>query len=226
MIDSCSFHSGYYRSITDVSTATVTNDLGRALAAGYLAPNGSRGGRWYSAGPHLVTRLAGVLRLDAGPGIAGRPELVHALASRLSRLGSQTDAIRRFLEDCRDLAPDRVAAANEHWTARFRSREHDLLLSLRQRVRAAIAETPAVRAAWSRAQRELFAVQASSDGWRAPLELQSPLAPETFAEAALMALAARELLSRADYCRMVRSAARAIPWLAAGCPTDSHPGSE
>jgi Fic family protein len=212
--------AGYYRSITDVSPATVTHDLNRAMAAGYLAPKGRHGGRWYAAGPRLVGRLTDVLRLDAVPGEPGHLEIVHALATRLSRLGSQADAVQRFLDDCRDLAPDQVEAANAHWTARFDSREREVLLLLRRRVRAAIAETPAVRVAWSRAQRELFALEASSAAWRSLLEEQSPRAPETFAEGALMAVVARELLSPFDYCRLVGSAARQLRWLAAGCPAE------
>jgi len=62
---------------------------------------------------------------------------------------------------------------------------------------------------------ELLGMQASSAVWRALLERAD--APETFAEAALMAVVAREIVSTADYCKLVGSAAEAIPWLAAGC---------
>ena len=214
--------AGYYRSIAEVSPATVTHDLGRMVAAGHLAPHGAGGGRWYGAGPRLVERLAAVLRLEGLTGHGGHLEVVDALATRLSRLGAQAGAVRRFLDDCRDLPPDRVEAAEATWTARFASPERRPLLRARRRTRAAIAETPAVRAAWSRAQAELFAFQASSDVWR-PLLGRDGAAPETFAEAALMAVVAREVVAEADYGRLVASAAGVVPWLAAGSPGASRP---
>jgi Fic family protein len=210
--------AGYYRSIADVSPATAGNDLSRATAAGFLAPQSRSGGRWYAVGPRLVGRLAGALRLEAVTDGGGHADIVQSLAARLSRLGPQADAVRRFLDDCRDLGPAQIEAANAHWTSRFDSRERDSLLVLRRRVRATIAETPGLRAAWSRAQRELFALEASSGPWRKLLEEQSPRAPETFAEGALMGVVARELLPPIDYCRLVESAAGPIRWLAAGCP--------
>ncbi|HEY4026128.1 MAG TPA: Fic family protein [Candidatus Dormibacteraeota bacterium] len=210
--------AGYYRSITDVSPATVTQDLARAMAAGFLAPQSRRGGRWYSAGPRLAERLAGVLRLETLSNQPDQAEIVRALTTRLSGLGSRADAVRRLVDDCRDLAPDQVEASNAHWAARFDSAEREGLLLVRRRTRAAITQSPELRTAWSRAQRELFALEASSGVWRALLEEQSPRAPETFAEAALMAVVARELLTPDDYCRLVGSAARHVPWLAAGCP--------
>lgn len=205
--------AGYYRSITEVSPATVTHDLGRMVSAGHLAPHGAGGGRWYGAGPRLVERLGAVLRLEGLTG-GGHDEVVDALATRLSRLGAQAVAVRRFLDDCRELGAELVEAAEAGWTARFASAERRPLLRARRRIRAAIAETPAVRAAWARAQAELFAFQASSDVWR-PLLSGDGAAPETFAEAALMAVVAREVVAPADYGRLVASAAAVVPWLAA-----------
>jgi Fic family protein len=213
--------AGYYRSITDVSTATATHDLGRMVAAGYLAPQGARRGRTYVAGPRLVARLGQALRLEGvgdvtGPaGKGGQAGVVHALALRMSRLGSRAEAVGRLLDECRGLDPERVAAASAAWTARFRSRERQALLHARRRVRMAIAETPAVRAAWSRAQAELLAFQASTAPWRRILE--EGATPETFAEAALMAVVAREVAALADYCRLAAAAAAVMPWLAADC---------
>lgn len=222
--------AGYYRSITGVSQATVTHDLGLAVAAGYLAPQGRQGGRWYRAGPRLVPRLSAVLRLEGVSDESDHTELVHRLATRLSRLGSQADAIRRFLDDCRGLATEQVEAASARWTARFESRERGALLELRHRLRAVIAETPHARVAWARAQAELFAFQASSSAWRWLLEQQPPHTPETFAEAALMAVVARELLANPDYCRLVEPASSVIPWLGSGCPDAARswpgPGSQ
>ena len=212
--------AGYYRSITDVSPATVTHDLARAVAAGYLAPHGAHRSRWYGEGPKLGERLAEVLRLDVAPGGGvDHPGVVRALATRLSRLGTQGGAVRRLLADCRDLEPDQVRTISDRWAARFDSGERRSLLQIRARVRAAITEYPEARRAWSRAEHELLTLQASSPAWRPLLQQQqSPLAPETFAEAALMAVVARELLRPADYCRLVEPAAEVMPWLAAGCP--------
>jgi Fic family protein len=213
--------AGYYRSITEVSPATATHDLGRMVAAGYLEPRGARRSRSYTAGPRLAARLAMTLRLEGVGEITGPagdgPHLgiVHALAVRLSGLGSRGEAVRRLLDDCRGLDPERVEVANAAWAARFATRERRSLLQARRRVRVAIAETPAVRAAWARAQAELLAFQASTSPWRRHLE--EGTTPETFAEAALMAVVAREVVALPDYCRLVESAAELMPWLAAEC---------
>ena len=50
--------AGYYRSIVDVSPATVTNDLRAAVAAGLLTSHGQRRGRRYLAGERLPVVVA------------------------------------------------------------------------------------------------------------------------------------------------------------------------
>src|SRR5262249_11283369 len=127
-------------------------------------------------------------------------------------LGSQAGAVRRLLDDCADLAPDEVRAAEERWTARFASGERRSLLAARRRARSAIAGAPAARAAWSRAQVELPGTLASAGVWK-PRRTGAGSAPETFAEAALMAVVAGEHVAEQDYRRLVESAGTALPWL-------------
>lgn len=55
--------AGYYRGMTDVSTATATNDLSRATAAELLIASGERRGRTYTAHPKLYEQLFSVLHI-------------------------------------------------------------------------------------------------------------------------------------------------------------------
>ena len=55
--------AGYYRSLTDVSPATATNDLAAASAAGLLTPVGARRGRRYQRGPAIAGAVARLLEI-------------------------------------------------------------------------------------------------------------------------------------------------------------------
>jgi Fic family protein len=77
----------YYRPLADVSTATATNDLAAAVAAGLLRPVGRGRSRKYAAGPRLYSSLASILGLDQRPGIdaaEGRAWIVGEMTKRAS----------------------------------------------------------------------------------------------------------------------------------------------
>jgi len=77
----------YYRPLADVSTATATNDLAAAVAAGLLRPVGRGRSRKYVAGPRLYSSLASVLGLDERRGIdaaEGRSWIVGEMTKRAS----------------------------------------------------------------------------------------------------------------------------------------------
>lgn len=79
----------YYRSLTDVSIATATNDLGRLEASGLVAPVGAGRTRAYVGNYTLVTAVArtggveDVLSDPATPLAQQRAVVVAALADRL-----------------------------------------------------------------------------------------------------------------------------------------------
>lgn len=77
----------YYRPLADVSTATATNDLAAAVAAGLLRPVGRGRSRKYVAGPRLHSSLAAVLGLEERRGIdaaEGRAWIVGEMTKRAS----------------------------------------------------------------------------------------------------------------------------------------------
>jgi hypothetical protein len=77
----------YYRPLADVSTATATNDLAAAVAAGLLRPVGRGRSRKYVAGPRLYSSLASILGLDERRGIdaaEGRSWIVGEMTKRAS----------------------------------------------------------------------------------------------------------------------------------------------
>lgn len=76
--------AGYYRSLTDVSPATATNDLVAATAAGLLEARGERRGRRYLPGQRLVFALGDRLGVEI-PQEHGAPRqmLVRAVTDRL-----------------------------------------------------------------------------------------------------------------------------------------------
>jgi Fic family protein len=80
--------AGYYRSLSDVSPATATNDLGGAVSAGLLDPQGERRGRRYLPTEHLYDAVAGSLFIEApGPPEASRLHIISELSQRLTWTG-------------------------------------------------------------------------------------------------------------------------------------------
>jgi Fic family protein len=79
--------SRYYRPLADVSTATATNDLAAAVAAGILRPAGRGRSRKYGAGPRLYSSVASVLGLGERHGMdaaEGRAWIVGEMTKRAS----------------------------------------------------------------------------------------------------------------------------------------------
>lgn len=77
----------YYRPLADVSTATATNDLAAAVAAGLLRPEGDGRSRRYLAGPRLYSAIAQVLGLGARGELdpeLGRAWIIGELTTRAS----------------------------------------------------------------------------------------------------------------------------------------------
>ncbi|MGH2739510.1 MAG: Fic family protein [Actinomycetota bacterium] len=80
--------AGYYRSLADISPATATNDLGRAVSAGLLRAEGRRRGRRYLAGDRLHEWVGAALSIDvSGPPEVARDRIVSALSERLTWTG-------------------------------------------------------------------------------------------------------------------------------------------
>ena len=79
--------AGYYRSLTEVSPATATNDLTAAVAAGLLRADGQRRGRRYLPSPRLYERLGEDLLIEIGDPSSARESII----SELTRRGSMTD---------------------------------------------------------------------------------------------------------------------------------------
>ncbi len=78
--------AGYYRLVAEVSAASATNDLARAMAAGLVTGVGERRGRRYLPGPGLYPLVASELGLGplSGHTDTARLEIVGALATRLA----------------------------------------------------------------------------------------------------------------------------------------------
>lgn len=76
--------AGYYRSLTDVSPATATNDLSTAVAARLLASTGQRRGRRYSAGDGLYRAVADTLRIEIDTAASPRDRIITELGRRLT----------------------------------------------------------------------------------------------------------------------------------------------
>ncbi len=79
--------AGYFRSLTDVSPATATQDLALASAAGLLLPEGQRKGRVYRAGRVLVQEVARAVGVELDgqePLDSARGRIVHSLGDRLA----------------------------------------------------------------------------------------------------------------------------------------------
>jgi Fic family protein len=210
--------AGYYRAVADISSGTVTNDLGRAVAGGLLDARGRRGGRWYAAGGRLHRRMAEVLGIGVpANGEPDRAWIISLVTDRLFGFGPEAGAIRRFLDECRALTHDQIVAADLAWSHRFDSPERDALLASRQLAKTAVTETPAAREAWVQAQEEVLAIQSSTTTWRSLLHRLPAHIPDTFVEAALLAVVARNLIDAGDYCRLVATVAAVAPWVGSGC---------
>lgn len=77
--------AGYYRLLADVSAATATRDLGRAVSAGLLHAEGRRRGRRYLASERLYDRVGAFLHIEAsGPPDVARDVIVAELGQRLT----------------------------------------------------------------------------------------------------------------------------------------------
>ena len=75
----------YYRPLTDISTATATNDLAAAVAAGFLRPIGKGRSRSYVAGDELYPRIASALEMESGDtGESARHVIVAELTQRVT----------------------------------------------------------------------------------------------------------------------------------------------
>jgi hypothetical protein len=72
----------YYRPLADVSTATATNDLAAAVAAGLLRATGSGRSRSYAAGEALYPRVGSALGIDVGESGEDRRKVIVAELSR------------------------------------------------------------------------------------------------------------------------------------------------
>jgi len=87
--------AGYYRSLTDVSPATATKDLGTAVAAGLLASEGERRGRRYFASDRLYQAVADTLLIEIETAAAPRDRIVTELGRRLAASGEAFGIARR-----------------------------------------------------------------------------------------------------------------------------------
>jgi Fic family protein len=75
----------YYRPLADISTATATNDLAAAVAAGFLRPMGKGRSRSYVAGDKLYPQVASALKIPIGDtGEGGRHIIVAELTQRVA----------------------------------------------------------------------------------------------------------------------------------------------
>jgi Fic family protein len=73
----------YYLSLADVSAATVTNDLGAAVAAGFLRSEGRARSRRYEAGDNLFSRIGTALGINVNEtGAPGRGIIIGELTKR------------------------------------------------------------------------------------------------------------------------------------------------
>jgi len=74
----------YYRPLADISTATATNDLAAAVAAGLLRPVGKGRSRSYVAGDELYPRVASALEIRIGDTESARQVIVAELTRRVA----------------------------------------------------------------------------------------------------------------------------------------------
>jgi Fic family protein len=73
----------YYLSLADVSSATVTNDLAAAVAAGFLRPEGRARSRTYEAGNDLYSRIGAALGIQVNEtGAPARAIIIGELTKR------------------------------------------------------------------------------------------------------------------------------------------------
>lgn len=81
--------AGYYRSVSDVSPATATADLGSAVSARLLRAEGQRRGRRYVADGRLVEAVADALSVDHvdAPVDAARDHIIATIGQRLTWSG-------------------------------------------------------------------------------------------------------------------------------------------
>jgi len=78
--------AGYYRSLTEVSPATATNDLAAASAAGLLTPVGARRGRRYKRGARVTEAVADILEIP----LSGESNPVETIVGVLAERQAQT----------------------------------------------------------------------------------------------------------------------------------------
>jgi len=79
----------YYFSLADVSSATVTNDLAAAVAAGFLRSEGRARSRRYEAGENLYSRIGTALGIQVNEGGASaRGIIIGELTKRAQADGS------------------------------------------------------------------------------------------------------------------------------------------
>lgn len=76
--------AGYYRSLTDVSPATATNDLTGAVAARLLASTGERRARRYGPSGGLYQAVADALIVDIDTASSARDRIISELGRRLT----------------------------------------------------------------------------------------------------------------------------------------------
>lgn len=75
----------YYRPLADVSSATATNDLAAAVAAGLLRPEGKARSRRYQAGDGLYPRIGSALGVQVDEsGDSGRAIIIGELTKRVA----------------------------------------------------------------------------------------------------------------------------------------------
>jgi Fic family protein len=91
--------AGYYRSLTDVSPATATNDLNAAVASRLLASKGERRGRRYSAGERLYPAIAETLFIEIDSAESSRDRIITELGRRLTMSGEGFGFPRRPSSD-------------------------------------------------------------------------------------------------------------------------------
>ena len=78
----------YYRPLADVSSATATNDLAAAVAAGFLRPEGRARSRIYRAGEGLYPRIGAALGVQvAESGDPARAIIIGELTKRVASSG-------------------------------------------------------------------------------------------------------------------------------------------
>jgi len=75
-------NAGYYKALTDISSATATSDLSTLTAAKLLKPEGQRRARVYHQGTALLPSIANILNIDHNVAKEGKAAIISVLSKR------------------------------------------------------------------------------------------------------------------------------------------------